>query len=185
MKLLNILAIVSLLATPAYAQYNPSPNDPQAPVDVPRYHGTLADFDKVQLLCASDTGGDYISNALCTVADTEVRAGARQVGMSFVAGSNREEDDTFMIYVHITSAGRVPRGMSVHVEASRYYSEAVDRSARNSTAAAFRRAGKMVFWEDNITGVGQGDSLEEPMRRRLRQLIQQLFKQIEDQKDGH
>lgn len=182
--LLSALAAVAALALqlsaiPAEAQFVAGNGDPQAPVVLERFQGTAADFRTVQLFCASDTAGDYISNALCTVADTEVRKGARDLGINFRSGSDREDGETFTVYVHITSAGTAPRGMSVRVEASRYYGEAIDQAAPHRSPAAFPRSGKLVFFEETITGVGQGDSLEEPLRRRLRTVVGGFFRNLE------
>jgi hypothetical protein len=183
MKLPSFFLLALLLAVPAFAQYMPSPSDPQAPVEIEKYRGNFADFEHVQFLCSSDTSGDYISNALCTAAENAVRSGARDAGLSFREGTNRESDDTFMIYVQITSAGTAPRGMAVRLEASRYYEKAIDRAVRSTTPAFHPRPGKLVMWEETITGVGQGDSLEDPMRRRVRHLLQGFFTMVERQKD--
>lgn len=175
MKRLSFLVALLLAAVPAYAQYNPSANDPQAPVDAPRYHGKMSDFEKVELLCVSDTSGDYISTALCTAADVEIRSLAQRYHFDVKQSSGSEDDRAFTFYIHITSAGTAPRGMSVQVEASRYMREAVDRRAAHNMPMAFPREGKLVMYQEVITGVGQGDSLEEPLRRRLRGLIRAYF----------
>lgn len=175
MKRLSLFVALLFAAAPASAQYNPSPNDPQAPVELPRYQGKLSDFEKVELLCTSDTSGDYISTSLCTAADVETRSLAQRYHLDVKQSSGNEDDRAFTLYVHITSAGTAPRGMSVHVEASRYMREAVDQRAGHAMPMAFPRAGKLVMYQETITGVGQGDSLEEPLRRRLRGLIRQFF----------
>lgn len=175
MKLPSLVALGLLVAMPAMAQYNPSPNDPQAPVEIARYGGNLKDFRTIEIHCYSETAGDYISNALCTAADTEIRARALQNGLRVRESGGEEADDAFTLYVHITSAGIAPRGISVRVEASRYYQAAVDQNASYRDAAAHPRRGKLVMYEETITGVGQGDTLEEAMRQRLRRVIQNFF----------
>lgn len=183
MRLLSFFVLVLLLAVPASAQYMPSPSDPQAPVDVPRYRGNFSDFAYVQFLCSSETSGDYIATALCTAAENAVRSGARDAGFSFREGSNRDPDDTFTIYIRITSAGRVPRAVAVQLEASRYYEKAMDRAVRSSTPAFFPRAGKLVMWEDTITGIGQGDNLEYQLRRQVAAVLDGFFSMAKQQKD--
>ena len=175
MKLLSLLALLLLTAIPAQAQLNPSPNDPQAPVTLPAFSGKATDFSRIEFLCASETDGDYISTAICTAAETETRSQARRRGIDVFNSNGGEDDKAFTIFVQITSAGRVPRGMSVRVEASRYYEKAIDQEAGYNEPAAFPRRGKLVFYDETITGVGQGDSLEEPLRRRARQLVQNFF----------
>lgn len=175
MKLLNLVAALMLVAVPAQAQFNPSPNDPQAPVEMDHYRGDLRDFTKVEFLCyASDA--DYITTAICTAAENEANAQAREHRLAFTKATGGHSDDkAFTLYVHITSAGAAPRGMAVRVEASRYYVEAVDQRAGHRDPAAFARSGKLVFFEETTTGVGRGDNLELQLRQRVQGIVQKLF----------
>ncbi len=174
MKRLSFL-VALVLAVPALAQTA----DPQAAVPTSYFKGKLSDFDKVQILCSGDESGDLLTNALCAVVDTEVRTGARDAGMDVVVGNPKEKGDSFTIFARVHSAGKYPRAVSVRVEASRYYEAAVDKDARYATAATAERSGKLVMWEETITGVGGGDALEMPMRKRLREVLRALFKDIE------
>jgi len=176
MKLPSLVLALSLLALPAHAQFNPSPNDPQAPVELQRYKGEMTDFEKVEFLCYSTTSGDYISTALCTAAEVEANKQAREYRLGFSKSGGNEDPKAFTLYVHITSAGTVPRGMSVRVEASRYYEQAIDQRAGYRDPANTGRSGKLVFFEETITGVGQGDNLEYQLRRRVKALIEKFFK---------
>lgn len=175
MKLLSLLVLLLLANMPAQAQLNPSPNDPQAPVEISRYRGDLTDFDTVETHCYSTTAGDYISTSLCTAADNEIRSRALRNGLKVRLSGGSPDSKAFTMYVHISSAGVAPRGISVRVEASRYYEAAVDQKAGYRDPASTPRRGKLVFFEETITGVGQGDNLEEAMRLRLRRVIQGFF----------
>ena len=179
-KIIFLLAL--LMASPALAQLSPSPNDPQAPVSIPRFSGTLKDFSEIEFICSSEASGDYVSVGICAAAEGAVRDYANKLRMSVVPSSGRNKDGSFVVYVRITSAGTVPRGMAVTIEASRYMEAAVDKSVRNSDPASFPRRGKLVFWQESATGVGQGDRLEMQLRRRVQSLVRQLFSHIEDGK---
>lgn len=179
-KLFFILAL--LMASPALAQYNPSPADPQAPVTIPRFAGTLKDFSTIEFLCTSEASGDYVSTGICAAAEAAVRDYAGGLRMSVVPAAGRSKDDSFVIFVRVTSAGTVPRGMAVSIEASRYMEAAIDKSAGFNEPAIFPRRGKLVFWQETATGVGQGDRLEMQLRRRVQGLVRLLFSQISDGK---
>lgn len=175
MKRLSLVAALMLASLPAQAQLNPSPNDPQAPVEIARFKGDLSDFGTVEILCNSDSAGDYLSTALCTAADNEIRTLAQRYHLNIRQGGGNEGDDSFTFFIRITSAGQFPRAVAVQVEASRYMKEAVDQSAGYRDPAAFRRPGKLVMYQETITGVGQGDGLEGRMRLQLRRVIQAFF----------
>lgn len=179
-KIIFLLAL--LMASPALAQLNPSPNDPQAPVTIPRFSGTLKDFSTIEFLCTSEASGDYVSTGICAAAEGAVRDYAGDLRMSVVPSAGRNKDDSFIIYIRVTSAGTAPRGMAVTIEASRYMEAAIDKNARNSDPASSPRRGKLVFWQETATGVGQGDRLEMQLRRRVQSLVRLLFSQISDGK---
>jgi hypothetical protein len=72
----------------------------------------------------------------------------------------------------------------VQVEASRYYNEAVDKAEDPDSPAGFPRRGKLVFFEDTITGVGAGDSLENGIRAGMRHVMHKLFSEIARDREG-
>ena len=202
-----ILAVVALVAVGAKAQMEtpdpfampdsppvmqtqvvtsqPASRDPQAPVKLPRFNGSFADFRRVDFVCRSDSSGDYISNAICTVAQNTAHSAALDSDLRFGSDLRNGGNDGFVLLVRVTSSGVAPRAVSVLVQASRYYESAVDKDAPFETAAAWPRHGKLVMYEEIITGVGQGDTLENGMRVGVRRVIQGLFARIRDeQKDA-
>ncbi len=186
MRVFSVVLVTGLLlASTAGAQFNPSPNDPQAPVDLPSFHGNFADFKRVDFVCNADTSGDYATESICTVARNTTRSGALDSGMDFGEDLHRDNDDGFVVQVRITSSGTVPRAMSVLVQASRYYAGAQDKEGHYNTPATWPRRGKLVMYEEIVTGVGAGDSLENGMRVGVRRLIQSLFARIrQEQKEA-
>lgn len=187
MKAIKYAILACLLATPALAVssdgYVEQPIvDPQAPVHIPRFKGDYSDYDTVEVLCSSDASGDYISTALCTLTNDLARGRGRDVGLRVVPSSGRDRNDSFTLYVHIASAGLAPRAISVRVEASRYYQGAIDREAGHNEPASAPRRGKLVMFEETITGVGQGDSLEMSMRSNLQRVLNGFFDKVEAQR---
>lgn len=174
---LMLLCLLWALLMPGagYAQFNPSPNDPQAPVEIPRFNGNMKDFEEVEFLCYSQAAGDYISTALCEAADNEARKAARDNDLRFRVSGGREDAKSFTLYVYITSAGVAPRAMSIRVEASKFMKEAVDKEASYLDPASAGRTGKLVMFENTITGVGYRDNLESQLRHDLRRVIRDFF----------
>lgn len=183
--LVSLVAGGLLLAPPVCAQFNPSPNDPQAPVDLPVFHGTFADFKRVDFVCNAETSGDYATESICNIARNTTRSGALDSGLDFGEDVRGDNDDGFVVLVRLTSSGTVPRALSALVQASRYYAGALDKEGRYNTPATWPRRGKLVMYEEIVTGVGQGDSLENGMRVGVRRQIQALFARIrQEQKEA-
>lgn len=181
--LLSLVCVVPLITAPACAvsatdDQGYVAEDPQAPVSIPRYKGNFADFDSVEVLCSSDTSGDYISTALCTLANDVARDKGRDARLRVYPSGGRERNDSFTLYIRITSAGVAPRATSVRVEASRYYEAAVDRDAGHREAASFPRRGKLVMFEETMTGVGSGDNLEMNLRAHLQAVLNRFFARV-------
>lgn len=180
MQLLKLVLCLVVITSPALAQYSPSPNDPQAPVETPRYKGRVTDFPKMRFLCNADTSGDYIATAVCSTGEIEARTQARYLDFDMDMLSGRDNDNSIILYVHVTSAGRAPRATSIHFELSRTVDGGVDSEADRNSPAAFPRRGKLVIYEDTITAIGQGDSLEEALRRSLQVQLRKMFRMIKN-----
>lgn len=180
---LSLVCVVPFMTAPSYAvsasdDRGYGVQDPQAPVSIPRYKGDFSDFESVEVLCSSDTSGDYISTALCTLANDVARDKGRDVRLRVYPSGGEERKDSFTLYVRITSAGIAPRATSVRVEASRYYEAAVDREAGYRDPAFFPRRGKLVMFEETITGVGSGDNLEMNLRAHLQAILNRFFARV-------
>lgn len=178
MKRLNLLLFVLFLAAPALAQNAPpdNPNDPQAPVHVPRYHGTINDFTKMHFICTSDASGDYLSSNACATAESQARRGANDADFDIESGG-RESDKGFTLSVEITSSGKLPRAVAVYVQASRRYKGAVDMESSSTDPAREPHSGKLVFWEKKILAVSNsyGDDLDDAVRIAINGVIKQFF----------
>ncbi len=171
-------------APPSTANYT-AQSDPQAPVTSGNKNGSLADFDRVDFFCRSDSGRDYTVESICMVARNTTMSGASELGLRYGDDPTLNSENGFVLLVRITSSGKVPRAISAMIQASRYYDQAVDLKAPHASAAAVSRRGKLVMYEEIITGVGQGDGLENAMRVSVRRVIQGLFARIrQDKKDS-
>lgn len=188
MKPTKLALLGCFLAAPAFAvssngYVQQQGQDPQAPVHTPRQKGDFSDFDTVEVLCSADTSGDYIATALCTLTNDIARDKGRDAGLRVVPGGGRERSDSFTLFVRVSSAGTAPRAVSVRVEASRYYERAIDQEAGHNEPASFPRRGKLVMYEETVTGVGQGDNLEMNMRANLKKVLNGFFVRLEGQRD--
>jgi hypothetical protein len=171
MKQLSLILLLALCAMPAQAQETKQ-----------RYKGNLGDFEKVQILCLTDRGGDYLMAALCAATESEVRTSARRADIDVKPGYSIDKGDMFTVYVNITSAGTTPRAVAVRVEASREYLAAIDTEADGRSPAGSARKGRLVMFEDTITSYGMGDTMERQLRAGLKQTIRRLFDQIKQEK---
>lgn len=171
MKRLSFFLALLMFALPAQAQQAPS-----------RYKGLLSDFKKVQVLCLTDRGGDYLMAALCAATESEVRSAARAADLDVVPGYKPDEDDAFTVFVSVTSAGDARRAVAVRVEASREYEKAIDNAADGRDPASYPRKGRLVMFEDTITSFGLGETLESQLRANLKGVIRKLFLGIKQEK---
>lgn len=180
-----ILCLLLLWALPVQAQtYSPTPYaDPQAPVQTQRSHGTLADFGNIHFVCRSDTSGDYASSGICTVARHDAHSAAMDLGLNLDDNTAREDPEGMVLYLHISSSGNVPRAMAVQIQLYRRYEEAVDKAAGNNDPAATPRQGKLVFYEETVTGAGVGDDLEGAMRGGVRAVLSSMFAKIQHEQE--
>lgn len=143
-----------------------------------RYKGSLSDFKRIYLACASSDPTHQLSANICAMADAEVRMAARSIGFQVEQG-NVERDDGFTLAIRVDLAQNVQTAAAVYLEVSRFYDEAIDQEASRTSPSAYPRRGKLVMYQKSFISFGRGDILDDSVREKLRAQIRQFFKQLE------
>lgn len=145
-----------------------------------RYNGSLRDFKRIYLVCASSDPTHQLSANICAMADAEARMAARSIGFQVEQG-NVERDDGFTLAIRVDLAQNVQTAAAVYLEASRFYDKAIDKEASLTSPSAYPRRGKIVMYQKSFISFGRGDLLDDSVREKLRAQIRQFFNQLERQ----
>ncbi len=176
-----LLALFFVFLAMPLAQAQMVEDDSTAEPVYQRYHGTLNDFKKIYIQCAATDSGFQLTSGLCALVEMESRTAARGTNLRVEPGNNEGKDGlTLSVKLDVIEGGL--SAISVLVEVSRQYQEAVDKDASSNHPAATPRAGRMVFFSNSFTALGRGDMFDETVRGKLRGTIRQFFRTVESER---